>query len=104
VPNSTKNAENSKIQLLTRNAASRDTHESRSLRAFSSGRRQMTSPKLTARMTTMKAVNNHASTGSEPNACTDSTMPDRVRNVPKIVWKNVTMTRTTLQTHSTHAR
>src|SRR5438445_8777691 len=32
-------AENSRIQLLTRNAASRDTHESSSLRARSSGRR-----------------------------------------------------------------
>ena len=48
----------------------------------------------------MKPVNNHASTGSEPNACTDWTMPDRVRNVPKIVRKNVTMTRTTFQTRS----
>ena len=33
VANSTKNAENSRIQLFTRNAASRDTHESSSLRA-----------------------------------------------------------------------
>ena len=34
VANSTKNAENSRIQLLTRNAASRDSHESSSLRAL----------------------------------------------------------------------
>ena len=39
VANSTKNAENSRIQLLARNAASRDTHESSSLRARSSGSR-----------------------------------------------------------------
>src|SRR5580765_1775829 len=71
VPNSTKNAENSRIQLLTRNAASRDIHESRSLRAFKSGRRQITRPKLTTRMATMNPVNGHANTGSEPNACTD---------------------------------
>ena len=39
VANSTKSAEKSRIQLLTRNAASRDTHESSSLRARSSGSR-----------------------------------------------------------------
>ena len=39
VANRTKNAENSRIQLLTRNAASRDTHESSSWRARSSGSR-----------------------------------------------------------------
>ncbi len=39
VANSTKNAENSRIQLLMRNAASRDSHESSSLRARRSGRR-----------------------------------------------------------------
>ena len=39
VANSTKKALNSRIQLLTRNAASRETHESSSLRARSSGSR-----------------------------------------------------------------
>ncbi len=39
VANRTKNAENRRIQLLARNAASRDAHESSSLRAFSSGSR-----------------------------------------------------------------
>ncbi len=39
VANSTKNAENSRIQLLSMNAASRDTQESSSLRARSSGSR-----------------------------------------------------------------
>ena len=39
VANRTNIAENSRIQLLTRNAASRDTHESSSCRARSSGRR-----------------------------------------------------------------
>ena len=37
VANATKNAENSMIQLFARNAASRETHESRSLRDLSSG-------------------------------------------------------------------
>ena len=39
VANRTKNAENSRIQLLARNAASRDIHESSSCRDFSSGSR-----------------------------------------------------------------
>jgi hypothetical protein len=39
VANSTKNAENSRIQLLTMNAASREAHESSVLRARSSGSR-----------------------------------------------------------------
>lgn len=39
VAKSTKTAENSRIQLLTRKAASRDTHDSSSFRARSSGSR-----------------------------------------------------------------
>ena len=39
VANRTKNAENSRIQLFIMNAASRDSHESSSLRARSSGSR-----------------------------------------------------------------
>ena len=39
VANSTKNAENSRIQLFARNAASRETQESSSLRERSSGSR-----------------------------------------------------------------
>ncbi len=100
VANRTKNAENSRIQLLTRNAASRDIHESSSWRERSSGRRQITSEKLKTRITTMNPVNSFARTGSSPNACTDCTTPERVMNVPKIVRKNVTMTSVTFQTRS----
>src|SRR3954451_19838675 len=57
VANRTKNAENSRIQLLARKAASRDIHESSSLRDFSNGSRRMTNPKLTVRIVTMKMVN-----------------------------------------------
>ena len=39
VANKTKTAENSRIQLFTRNAASRETHESSSFRPLSSGSR-----------------------------------------------------------------
>ena len=39
VANRMKNAENSRIQLLARNAASRDAHDSSSLRARRSGSR-----------------------------------------------------------------
>ena len=37
----------------------------------------------------MNTVKNHASRVSSPNACTDWTTPERVRNVPKMVRKNV---------------
>jgi hypothetical protein len=100
VANRTNSAENSSTQLLTMNAASRDIHESSSLRAFRSGSRQMTSPKLTVRIRIMKPVNSRASTGSSPNACTDCTTPERVMNVPKIVMKNVMITSVTFHTRS----
>src|SRR5688500_5239429 len=87
VANSTKKAENSRIQLLARNAASLDTHESSSLRDRSSGSRRMTSPKLNVTIRTMKTVNSRASSGSSPKECTDCTTPDRVMNVAKIVRK-----------------
>jgi hypothetical protein len=87
VPNSTNRAANSITQLLTRNAASRDSHESSSLRALSSGRRQMTRPKLKVRITTMKPMKSRARIGSSPNACTDCTTPERVMKVPKMVRK-----------------
>ncbi len=48
----------------------------------------------------MKIVNSFASIGSSPNAWIDDTTPERVMNVPKIVRKNVVMTRTTFQTRS----
>src|SRR6185369_9772653 len=100
VPNSTKSAANSITQLFTRNAASRESHESSSLRAFSSGSRQITSEKLKVRITTMKPMNSRARIGSSPNACTDWTTPERVMKVPKTVRKNVTMTSVTFQTRS----
>src|SRR5262245_53830086 len=95
-----KNAENSRIQLLTRNAASRDSHESKSLRAWSNGSRWMTHPKLKVRIAIMNAVKSHASVRSSPKACTDDTTPDRVMKVPKIVRKNVTITSVMFQTRS----
>src|SRR5256885_4410908 len=82
------------------NAASRDSHESSSLRALSSGSRQITSEKLKTRITTMKPVNSFARIGSSPKACTDCTTPDRVMNVPKMVRKKVTITSVTFQTRS----
>ena len=48
----------------------------------------------------MKIVNSHARSALRPNECTDCTMPERVRNVPKIVRKNVRMTRLTFQIRS----
>ena len=48
----------------------------------------------------MKIVNSRASSGSSPNACTDCTTPERVMKVPKMVRKNVVMTRQTFHTRS----
>src|SRR6187402_3090847 len=53
VANNTKNAENSSIQLLARNAASLETQESSSLRDRSSGSRRITRPKLNVTIRTM---------------------------------------------------
>src|SRR4029450_10796178 len=64
----------------------------------------MRSQKLNVSTPTMKIENTHVSVGSWPNACTDWTTPERVRNVPKIVRKNVKMTRTTFQTRSMERR
>ncbi len=100
VAKSTKNAEKSRIQLFARNAASRETHESSSLRDRSSGSRRMTRPKLKVRISTMKMVNSRASSRSSPNACTDCTMPERVMKVAKILRKKVRITRVTFQTRS----
>ena len=61
VANSMKNAANSRIQLLTRKAPSRDSHESSRARDLSSGIRLMTKPKLTISSSTMKTVNTQAS-------------------------------------------
>ena len=46
----------------------------------------------------MKPMNSSASSLSSPNACTDWTMPERVMNVPKMVSRNVMMTRKTFHT------
>src|SRR3954453_8145650 len=97
VANMMKNAANSSTQLLTVNAASRDSHDSNVARERSSGMRLMTNPKLTTSVITMKMVKIHASFVSWPNACTDCTMPDRVMNVPKMVRKNVVMISDTFQ-------
>src|SRR4051794_24141920 len=57
----TKKAANSKIQLFTVKAASRDSHESRVARERSSGIRLITNPKLTISVMAMKMVKIHAS-------------------------------------------
>ena len=61
VANRMKNAANSRIQLLTVNAASRESHESRVARERSSGIRLMTNPKLTISVIAMKMVKIQAS-------------------------------------------
>ena len=49
-------------------------------------------------MKPMKARKRAASSGSLPNACTDWTMPERVRNVPIMVSRNVRITSVTFHT------
>ena len=61
VANRMKNAANSRIQLLTVKAASRDSQESSVARERSSGIRLMTNPKLTISVSTMKMVKIQAS-------------------------------------------
>jgi hypothetical protein len=61
VANMMKNATNSRIQLFSVKAASRDSHESNVPRDRSSGMRLMTNPKLTIMMIAMKPVKIHAS-------------------------------------------
>src|SRR5688500_10302745 len=98
VANSTKKAENSRIQLFTRKAASRDSQDASEARARSSGSRLMRKPKLTASRITMNTVNMEASFLSSPKACTDCTTPDRVMKVPKMVRKKVRMMRVKFHT------
>jgi len=84
--------------LFTRNAASRDSGDSSLAREASSGRRRIRKKPLTTMMMAMKIMNIMASFLSSPNACTDDTTPDRVRNVPTMVSRNVRMMSVKFQT------
>ncbi len=61
VANRMKNAANSRIQLFTVKAASREIHESSVARERSSGIRLMTNPKLTISVMAMKMAKIQAS-------------------------------------------
>ena len=51
-------------------------------------------------MTTKRNVSSHGPIDDCENACTDVTMPERVRNVPRIVRQNVAITSDRFQTRS----
>jgi len=89
----------SRSQLLTTNTASRLSTASICPRLRSCGRRYTMSPTLTARASPM---NQRKKTPMSlcANACTLEMRPARVRNVPKIVSRNVITMRTTFQIFS----
>ena len=99
VPRRITNANAPSSRLLARNAPSRDSGESIAPGDRSRSPRHPISP---IEATTMKAKNPSSVGPIEPleNACTDSTTPDRARNVPRIVRLNVATTRVRFHTRS----
>ena len=99
VPQSTAKTAASKIQLLKRNPLSRETTESSRFSLFRKSSRKKSSvsekkimmPRNTAKKMPMF---------DWAKACTEETMPLRVRNVPKMQRKKVAITRTMFQTFS----
>ena len=99
VPRSTTNANAAKSRLLARKAPSRDTGES----TLPGARRR--SPRHAIRptaVTTMSAKNPMSAgpIADSVKACTESSTPDRVRNVPRIVSENVASRSDRFQTRS----
>jgi hypothetical protein len=88
VPSSTTNANAANATLLARNAASRDSGESIRPGARSRSPRQPIRPTVTA-TTIAKKPRIIGPMPDSVNACTESSTPDRVRNVPRIVSENV---------------
>ena len=88
VPSSTANANTEKNTLLNRNAPSRDNGESMRPGARSRSPRQPMRPTVTSTMA-VKNVRIQMPIPDSVNACTESSTPDRVRKVPRIVRANV---------------
>jgi hypothetical protein len=94
---STKNSMPIRIQLLSRNTKSRLSSESIRLSERSSGKRQMISATQAPASSAMYQTK-YAPMLERANECTLAIIPDRVRNVPKIVMKNVRHSRLTFHT------
>src|SRR5688572_15456744 len=92
VPQSTENAIPTRSRLLNRDADSRLTIDASSTSAPSSGHRV----ERRVKAQTPRAIReprDHHPTGDWGEVCTLAVTPDRVRKVPKIVSRKVTMTR-----------
>ena len=99
VPSRTMKANAANTTLLARNAPSRDTGESMRPGERRRSPRQPISPTDTA-TTRAKNPSSNGPTVPSENAWTDSTTPDRVRNVPRIVSENVAHNSDRFQTRS----
>ena len=88
-----------RTRLLNRNDDSRDSTDSRWLALRSCGRRYTTKLMLTASIIARKAAN-IGPRFETVNACTEETMPDRVRKVPKMQSAYVAMMSSTFHTRS----
>ena len=99
VPSRTTNANAANSRLLARKAPSRDTGESMAPGDRSRSPRQAISPTVTATTRAKKA----RIVGPIPDwvkACTDSSTPERVRNVPRMVRLNVARSSDRFQSRS----
>ena len=99
VPSSTAKANTAKNKLLNRNAPSRDSGESMRPGERSRSPRQPMSPIVTSTMSA-KNVSTQTPMPDSVNACTESSTPERVRNVPRIVSANVAHSNVRFQTRN----
>ena len=99
VPSSTTKANAPKSRLLARNAPVRDTGESIDPSARRSSPRQAIRPTAVATITAKKA-SSIGPIADSVNECTDSSTPERVMNVPRIVRANVAHSSDRFQTRS----
>src|ERR1017187_3454884 len=99
VPQNTANTSASKIQLLKRKPLSRETIESSLFSLFKWSRRRKSKVTDKNRMMARKTAKNGPMLDCA-KACTEETIPLRVRNVPKMLRKNVRITSETFHTFS----
>ncbi len=88
MPSNTMKASAPKMTLLAKKAASRETGESIAPGERRRSPRHMMRP-IDSAATTAKKLRSHGPTAPSENAWTDSTTPERVRKVPRMVKENV---------------
>jgi hypothetical protein len=99
VPSSTTKAKAAKATLLARNAPSRDTGESMEPGERSRSPRHPMSP-MDKATTTAKKASSSGPMADSLKAWTESSTPDRVRKVPRIVSEKVATSNDRFQTRS----